>query len=108
MIHISYLPICELQVHKQECEDVPVRSGQGELVHKCHQVPRRVARLVGHRVPQKHCQRLSTGAGAGQGIRLVGVFNGGGGVGSVAGPVSPYDGLGASGGHIIQHPTGYF
>ena len=88
---------------------MPSSSGKGGLVHKCHQVPRRVARLVGHRVPQKHCQRLNTGAGAGQGIRLVGVFNGGGGV-----DMSPYDALGSSGGHVIPssstvlHPTGYF
>ena len=85
------------QVHKQECEDVGV---SGEVVHKCHQVPRRVSRLVGHRVPRKHCQRLDTGAGADQNIRLIGVFNG-------DGPASPYQALGSSGEHIIPS-TGYF
>ena len=89
------------QVHKQECNDVPKQNCPGsagssgatcvkETVHKCRKVSRRVPRLVGHRVPKRHCERLNQDI-AGTGIRLVGVFNsphgslgGGGGVGGPA------------------------
>ena len=92
------------QVHKQECSDVPqqncpAKAGSSggatcikETVHKCRKVSRRVPRLVGHRVPKRHCERLNQDI-AGTGIRLVGVFNsphgslgGGGGGGGIGGP----------------------
>ena len=92
------------QVHKQECSDVPqqncpAKAGSSggatcvkETVHKCRKVSRRVPRLVGHRVPKRHCERLNQDI-AGTGIRLVGVFNsphgslgGGGGGGGLGGP----------------------
>ena len=82
------------QVHKQECSDVPTQNCGAtctkETVHKCRKVSRRVPRLVGHKVPRRHCERLNQDI-AGTGIRLVGVFNsphgslgGGGGVGGPA------------------------
>jgi len=93
------------QVHKQECNDVPRQQCQSscsnEVVHKCHKVQKRVPRLIGHRVPQKHCERLNQ-AGGQQGIRLVGVFGGGAGAG--VGPVVPSYGLHGS----SVHPSGYF
>ena len=48
--------LCCGQVHRQQCEDQS-SSSAGAGLHKCHQVARRVPRLVGHRVPHKHCER---------------------------------------------------
>ena len=76
------------QVHKQECNDVPKQNCQSsdscvkEVVHKCRKVSRRVPRLVGHRVPKKHCEKLNQDV-SGTGLRLVGVFNSPHGAGSV-------------------------
>ena len=70
------------QVHKQHCQDVPVHNCPAHCsgLHKCHKVPKKIARQVAHRVPSKHCERLNTNLGS-QGYRLVGVFNGDGGGG---------------------------
>ena len=105
------------QVHKQECKDVPRQQCQQQQQHqqcgdgslqKCHKVQRKVPRLVGHKVPHKHCETLNANT-ANQGIRLVGVFNSPG-----ASPSSSYapshqsfNTFGPS--STIVHPTaGYF
>ena len=97
------------KLNEQECNDVPKQQCQSsctnEIVHKCHKVSKRVPRLIGHRVPQKHCERLNQ-AGGQQGIRLVGVFGGGSGAG--VGPVIPSYGAHGSSSAIGLHPTGYY
>ena len=101
------------QVHKQECKDVPRQQcqqqqsscGAGQTTQKCHKVERKIPRLVAHKVPQKHCERLNPGSN--QGIRLVGVFNSPAvGPAPSAGGLSTYNSLGAS--SPILHPSGYF